>query len=376
MAVLCGVFVTGVMVSSVLAQTYVPFSNSTSVNLLERWQPDGKNLVYYYNETSDVGKLSQAMLYKRHVGGMYSATLHTAPSTVVAHVDIGTDGVQLDKITLEWRQDNHTPTWWEIWDNNGMIGSGKCDADHPFTLDTLEYSISKLELSPGVPWPTSTYLEIRTSNASYAATGNPCLDILHFGAYAAKGIELTMDGTFNIFQEERTKLGTGFSVEAQRFDRTDGRTPTGTFDAGWLTNGGRDCVGLGMAGEIIWTFSREYTLSGAYLTKEGGGDIVGLTFEVFDGTKWVEVFASNVSASGYVYFRDMVTGDPIEITGGKLRMSWDDSGEPSGTTGWNGGGGRELSEILLFGYALAPIPEPATMSLLVLGGLALLRRRA
>jgi len=64
------------------------------------------------------------------------------------------------------------------------------------------------------------------------------------------------------------------------------------------------------------------------------------------------------------------------VVGSEIRMSWSDSGDVGvdgqGRPTINGGAGRELNSFQLFGAA---IPEPATMSLLVLGGLAMLRRR-
>ena len=77
---------------------------------------------------------------------------------------------------------------------------------------------------------------------------------------------------------------------------------------------------------------------------------------------WATVYyTAEFRQTSLIEFNSVITSD-------KVKLSWD------GRADANGGGGREFSEFQLFGYATV-VPEPATMGLLALGGLALLRRR-
>jgi hypothetical protein len=107
--------------------------------------------------------------------------------------------------------------------------------------------------------------------------------------------------------------------------------------------------------------SRDPAETGNYEPR--GGYFDSLTVEVLQGENWVEVSNLGLSESleALVYFQsieltfDKIEGDAIRIIG-------------------NAGGSQaftSLTELEAFGV----IPEPATMSLLALGGIAMLRRR-
>jgi len=85
----------------------------------------------------------------------------------------------------------------------------------------------------------------------------------------------------------------------------------------------------------------------------------------WDDSKWQFAFEKKsplTSIGGMLFFFDEETLEPVTIDARYLRVS---------TTRGNG----TICEFELYGVPAPPIPEPATMSLLALGGLALLRRR-
>jgi len=360
------------------------FSDPTSINLLERWNTNG---TYYYEQAHNTANpLSLATVWKGACGmyqsgisgmripnGAFDGTFDGDPG-VYGKVVLGAP-TELGKVEIGWRDFGHTPDWWEIWDDNGLIATGyKSDITTWATIGdrTWSYTIDDGRVS--------TYLEIRTPNV----TPFSIVDILYMGAYLSPDSAqarngLAIDGTFNIFREEAPPGGEAkMTVTTGRYDDTKSplaltniakmydATPN---DGAWFNLGFGDTPASseGSAGWIEFAFSQEYAFTGAYITKlENWGDINGLTLWAFDAdlNDWGIVFepsdlgeeVTSVAVSGYLSFKASVTSD-------RFMMTWDDS---------YSGGGREITEFQLFGKA---IPEPATMSLLALGGLALLRRR-
>ena len=191
----------------------------------------------------------------------------------------------------------------------------------------------------------------------------------------------TMDGTYNIFYYEDAKA-----------------TVTGTTNAGAIAAGltnhvlpgntGRADLNRTGGGYCTWEFSQEYELYGMILTPGHTTAIfeylkleVSLTGE--DGT-WETIWYEanwNDSAIGNKWFANsesyvvFAPEDPDAMEALNevkfLKLSWGEylGGTASGTS-------PSINEFQLFGKPfVAPIPEPATMTLLVLGGLSLLRRR-
>jgi len=421
------------MASSALAGPL--FTDPTQVNLLERWKSDG---TYYYVQSSPngVGKyLSTAQHYKGAAIGLYSGGLPSGG--VETTVVLGSNPVNLGLVTIQWRDYGHTPTTWEIWGFDGtqdvLLGSGTRDEHSSWTAALYDkvsgtylyqnnghfsayageeatiqghkehydqeyaeqrrlYDIERDEyfaekgtydgfrgfdctLSWSLNWSLDTKqayavttpvtnLTLKTSGVS----GHSLIDLPSFGAYLAQGETLAMDGTFNVFREEIVQGKA--SVETFRASYEDGvKVYTSTpFGVGNLTDGTTAGFGLGRAGAIEWTFSQEYAFNGALISKyENTPAVMGVVMEVSNdgGKTWEVVFGpedvTNANGTAYLAFTQTVTGD-------MFRLSWDDTIDAGG----GAGGGREIHEFQLFGKA---IPEPATMGLLVLGGLALLRRR-
>jgi len=392
-----------------LAETYY-FSDPTSINLLERWNwvssgvvadrpddnPSGNPLYnrawngnyYYYATAGNYG--DKPMWGSQEIRGAEGA-LHggmPGPGTYYDEVaEMWKTGTQVPgsnlvlpnggawgtftlgetrlvgKLTITWRDIAHTPDQWWILDQTGAPVAQGTKADL-YVGGVIGGTLKD-------NWKNVEYLfpsGIHVSTLTFAAprTDQTLCDLPGFGAYLANvpDVRLAMDGTFNIFREE-APLGLDENGQPKPMKMTVDASPGFLGSAGNLYDGKESPNFNGGEGPgwVEWTFSREYTFTGALITMQSdsiGGDLTNymqeLTFEV-DG---VTVYpATNVYSTRYVEFRDALGN---LVTGDTLKMSW--------TKG--GGGGREMMELQLFG--MAPIPEPATMTLLALGGLAMLRR--
>jgi len=332
--------------------TYATFSDPTHVNLLERWNADGS---YYYATDSNVPSrpLWRAQVFKGAEGAFHGGM---PAEGIDGTYDLG-QTMPLGEVSLLWRDAGHTPSTWTIYavydDERGSVPivTGKVDdlyIDGRFN-GRWSYTI------PG---------GLSASALRIIAPGdNGNVDLPSFGAYLSPGNSLAMDGTFNIFYEENYRDKTARDNGLPGTMTVVAERGGSAIDASTLTDLGTDGFNCYAKGSVEWTLSQAYTFVGAYLSKYTDRDdvpVMGLTIDVHNGTQWVNVYTSPAEGfhtSSYLSF--------TEVTGSKVRMSWED-------TEW--GGGREISEFQLFGYIA--VPEPATMGLLVLGGLALLRRRA
>ena len=380
-----------VMVLAVLASSSavagMNFTYPEQINILERWNPDGS---YGYAEEGS-RRLSTAQLFRPYNAGLYG----WLPDEGITAKVIFDVPVTLDHLVMQWRDRwDHVPDTWAIYDQNGLIASGSRGTVTEFVAAPITYNVWADPANPGTPRAPSTYLEIVTSGSSDGGAQNvKYSDMIRFEAYLPVGSTVVMDGTFNIFREEVAKnnaaivnglpatmtTNAGYLDPRTEYDGGDrlrgdvARLTTGAFspfDCGqyWV----KPPVGEGeeeysSAGWIEWTLSQPYTLVGAQVMKfdyNAGNQIKDFMLKIYDdeADDWVTVFAQADMYGGYVVFRDE-EGLPVEVTGSKVLMSWGDIRR---------GGGVEITEFQLFGRA---IPEPATMSLLALGGLALRRRR-
>jgi hypothetical protein len=350
-----------VAVSSAMAADFVNFTDPTKVNLLERWNFDGS----YYYATSNSGVTNPpeyAQMFRNATGAFHGAV----PSGGIDGMYQLGGTVTLGELSLVWRDVNHLPTSWTIYAvyDDGRpdvpIATGLYSQVVPAVGSTLRWTH---EIEGGIE---ASALRIASSNTSGPEhkTGVSA-DLVGFEAYLAPGGSLPLDGTFNIFREEiaRGTLGVSAMLKGQDVSGTMGSIITSGTSANY------NCDGTGW---VEWTFSQEYTFVGANLWKATGGLLTGFMIHVGvededaeNGWRWETVginFEGMLNESKRISFGD---SESDYLTGSRVRISWENA--PFGN--------QDIFEFQLFGYATKPIPEPVTMTLLALGGVAMLRRR-
>jgi len=180
-------------------------------------------------------------------------------------------------------------------------------------------------------WCFDRYRDNLASRASFTATGIVAPITWSVQPGGAEAPSLLTD--LGMLEEIRTNiLANGPCIYVDFRDSLEGDEQI-TID-GFMIAGGT-------AGEVMGSFTLEYSLN--------------------DGTTWETAF-TNATTDQY-----MVLGEFAPITASYWRFCFTGSGD-------NAGGYARVSEIMMFGVA-GEVPEPATMVLLALGGLSLLRRR-
>jgi len=234
-------------------------------------------------------------------------------------------------------------------------------------LRTSEKVVSNLETPV---WTSSLTLRFYAEGYGFPTAltnANPDLatwaynrpDLGTVGAYLASDQTLKIDGTYNIFWYENGKAipTTSMASAASLAPMTDLNQLGGSTS---LAGGGGWCT---------WELSQEYELHGMMLTATIGDtrQINDATILVsMDGEEWFEVWSDPAyrwfaGSETYMAFHATTPEAAEALANAKfVQLTWGD-----GTI-------ANINQFQLFGAA---IPEPATMTLLALGGLAMLRRR-
>lgn len=321
------------------------FSNPTTVNLLEKWNTDG---TYGLTTSTSNGTLADSQKYKGAGDGTNNWRFSPGNNTVVARFTFDQPR-KIDRLFIQWRNNDESPYNYTWSDQNGLIVSQNYFvADNQFGAGNFGNSTDTFAAR------TSNWIELRSTPQAVPTaplnevTPNGTWDVPKIGAYLTAGEALAIDGTRNIFYQEN-----GAAPASTTGDGSAGLAATFTDHTG-------DVFGNPNGpGSMTWHFTQGYKFYGAYLSHmDDTFALFGAKVEASsDGTNWTTMFGpTDFTGTGYMAF----TPNPGFVSW--ARLSWN----PSGT-----GGGREIREFQLF----AQTPEPASLALLGLGALALLRRK-
>jgi len=338
----------------------VYFTDSSNINLLECWNPDGTSGLQLAGLWSrcdrDGNEWERGGYDPAYLTRLIScAATGTGARFDRGNTDEGNDNrwveftftfdspVMIDTLVTSWRRDaNHCANnyQWLDGDRNVLVSvsSPTRFAGDSYQVDTLSNG----------PVTTSAltfkmYLDDNNNRAGDDPNFYHMAELLGLGAYLTSGNQqVAMDGRYNIFYEETNV--------------------TGDFDPKWTDHLLGDVGGKpNETGSCVWEFSREYELTGMVMTMYNDGRrINNAKVEVSDdGVKWDEIWFDAAylhdSNNPYIQFAP-------DTTANFLRLSWSGITSPV-----------EITEFQVFGKPA--VPEPMTMTLLAVGGLALLRRR-
>ena len=347
---LLGCLIAACVTGSVSAENYATFSDPTVVNLLQKWSTDGTWMIgaqgNHNGNSIGTQDLQRAVVFARYAAGW---RVNINQNSVISVTYTFPSPVTIDTVSLSFFEAGHMPS------------TANCVT---FSFDRGDDVIVDCRLvttadNGAVRYPISERtVTSMTVTFNPAVTGNNgVFELDGIGAYLAKGQSLAIDGTYNVFYQESSQTAEG----------------TGSFANAWKW---ADCSGDTVAqpnggpGLAEWHFSQDYTFYGAHITYMMSNILRGAQVWVSDdeGLTWRPMIALDVDEEGNEIpfnWKQSYQSFAEPLTGSWVRLTWEDSSV----------GSSEITSFQLFGAAIVPVPEPATMSLLALGGLALLRRR-
>lgn len=316
-----------------------------TLNLLSRWNPDG-SYGWTYSEVDTWGGALGAVNFSapgsswRTNRGDYVASLEW---------DFGAN-VTLDQFEVTWRARDHSPDNYRILDGAGNVLVSRTD---PLRFDGVTFTDNL-----ATPVTTNKLRFEATLDTDGSKPWYHLMELVHIAARPDASQAVPVDGTFNLFR--------------QPYTRVDGFNDGGlwTDDLPWPGNKPPSSAGF-----TTWRFDQPYNIRGAALPLYDPGwwgrYMANVTIDLsLDGTTWKRVFTDADGQwkflaeaaprnQGYAVWDSLFAyGD---LNAQYVRLSW---GANANVV--------ELDEFLLFG---GPVPEPAGLALLGLGGAVLLRRR-
>lgn len=344
------------LVSVQSAQAVGYFDNPQSVNLLERWSPDGR---YYFDPLLDGdgvgagdnltyvdGLRHQAIADYAPGGSGYLVFKPASGETKTASMTWTFDApVTIDKLTTTWRAENHSTDNYIFRDQNGTPLVTYAPGSR-FPGGTISHTITPATITA---LTFETVLDNTTGDTNDPAFYH-LMENNGIGAFLAAGEVLAMDGTYNILHQPHTQSGDVHAAWSDHLKGSNGEKPNGaanstTFnlDQMYLING----------------FFQTHYDSGRFLANmiiEGSRD--GVHFNTLYGPDSEYHFRSEAFPNelGYITLPSVTNANYAQY----VRLSWSNNNSPV-----------ELTEFQIF----ATVPEPASASLLALGSLMMMGRR-
>ena len=274
------------------------FTDPSNLNVLECWNPNGS---YGLTAVSTGGGDPLRAINYSPPGGSFRMAGNGVSGGVKATYTFK-EAINIGKIMIAFRQADHAPTTFNytVKDQNGILMTGNT---YPSSTNGC--------IIQSVNGKNSKYVELsfNPSDSTYNV-----IEIVHFGAYPAKGEPAALDGSYNILNQEKSIMmvsGTGYSPEWY----------SGNYNPSY-PNGVKPST---TAGSLTMKLSKPYTLTGAAMVNyDSGRCMKGATLETSsNGASWTTVYGSpstdyyyNAATYGYLPFASATTAQWVRLSWG------------------------------------------------------------